>query len=93
VAYRIYLYKRNSKKSGRVFNLTKEQFESVYGNPCYYCGRKLQVMGLDRVDNGVGYEIGNVVSCCTDCNIGKRKLTQREFIGICNLVAKKHPTK
>lgn len=25
-------------------------------------------MGLDRLDNSKGYEITNIVSCCTTCN-------------------------
>lgn len=35
--------------------------------------------GIDRVDNNKGYEIENVVTCCTDCNKKKLKKTQEEF--------------
>lgn len=28
-------------------------------------------IGLDRLDNAKGYEPGNVVSCCSECNIAR----------------------
>src|SRR6266478_407202 len=48
--------------------------------PCYYCGSALSSTGcgLDRQDNERGYEIGNVVPCCKDCNFKKGHL---EYVG------------
>jgi hypothetical protein len=28
-------------------------------------------IGLDRLDDSKGYEVGNVVSCCTECNLAR----------------------
>jgi len=55
---------------------------------CSYCGappklRKrpanLPYNGLDRVDSSKGYVLGNVVSCCTTCNVMKSTLSQEEL--------------
>jgi hypothetical protein len=43
--------------------------------------------GLDRVDNGKGYEIDNVVPCCKECNYAKCDRTQKDFV---NWVKKCH---
>lgn len=39
----------------------------------------IEVNGVDRVDNNIGYEISNVVTCCKTCNFAKRNLSQSEF--------------
>lgn len=35
--------------------------------------------GIDRVDSDIGYTIQNCVPCCYTCNIGKNKMSIREF--------------
>jgi len=35
--------------------------------------------GIDRINSGIGYEIGNVVSCCKHCNTAKNSLTTEQF--------------
>lgn len=54
------------------FTLTFEEYKSLISKPCYYCegefGKVETSLGLDRIDNGRGYELDNVLSCCTDCN-------------------------
>jgi hypothetical protein len=57
-------YKNGAIERGVSFNLSFEEFESFYGISCFYCGVQFSVIGLDRVDNGRGYEMGNIVSCC-----------------------------
>jgi hypothetical protein len=39
----------------------------------------LEYNGIDRVDNFVGYEYGNVVTCCRWCNSFKSDRTQDDF--------------
>ena len=36
--------------------------------------------GIDRVDNNRGYEIENVVPCCTSCNSAKMDLSKEDFL-------------
>lgn len=55
------------------------RFEDIYR------GRKMSNAyfkhnGLDRVDSNRGYEVNNVVPCCTKCNYMKLAMTRDEFI-------------
>ena len=81
-----------AKKLGVLFSLTKEEFIELTKKNCFYCNSaptpyaKRQrenapfiANGLDRVDNIKGYEIGNVVPCCTKCNSAKNDGTKEEF--------------
>jgi Zn ribbon nucleic-acid-binding protein len=38
------------------------------------------INGVDRLDNDKGYIEGNVVSCCTACNLMKKELHHKHFI-------------
>jgi hypothetical protein len=38
------------------------------------------INGVDRLDNNKGYVEGNVVSCCTACNLMKKELHYKHFI-------------
>ncbi len=72
-----------AKRRGLEWHLTKEQYLSLVSRPCEYCGGMLSGTGssLDRIDNGRGYEIGNVVQCCGPCNRVKSDvLTYEEMI-------------
>lgn len=58
-------------KKGIQFVLSFEEYALIIEKPCYYCNRKMTDecgLGLDRVDNSIGYVINNVVSCCSICN-------------------------
>ena len=65
--------KRLASRRRKTFNISYEDFVKLIDMPCYYCrnelGKKSETgSGLDRLDNSIGYEIGNVVSCCAFCN-------------------------
>lgn len=83
-------YKDRSLKRGIEFLLSKEQFMAFWRKPCYYCGYKIKTIGLDRVDNSKGYELGNIVACCALCNQAKSDMPQDQFIFQCSLVARNH---
>jgi hypothetical protein len=62
-----------AKRREKEFKLSFEEYKSAISLPCYYCNYQIGVpveksVGLDRLDNSIGYEIGNVVSCCAACN-------------------------
>lgn len=40
--------------------------------------------GIDRIDNSIGYEVCNCVSCCQTCNLAKRDMTYDEFVAWIN---------
>ena len=49
-----------------------------------YCGKKPKInkalLGLDRLNNDLGYIKNNIGSCCKECNLMKNKLNYEEFI-------------
>lgn len=74
-------YRVNAKKRGLIFDLSKDDFNRLLLAPCEYCGALSNpIGGIDRVDNGVGYIAGNIVPCCTVCNLAKRNQTKEEFL-------------
>ena len=73
-------YKAGAKSRKHEFAITLEEFESFWQEPCFYCGGEINTIGLDRVDNTVGYKMNNIKSCCTQCNTAKRASSIREWI-------------
>lgn len=65
--------RRAAKQRGKSWSLTFEQYEVLAVLPCHYCtgllGKVEAGSGLDRIDNDKGYEPGNVLPCCTFCNL------------------------
>lgn len=64
-------YKKDAKRVGRVFELTREQAFALFQQDCFFCGTQStseQLMGIDRFDNSQGYLISNVVPACEICN-------------------------
>lgn len=86
-------YKKSAASRGHTWALADPDFFALVSSPCHYCGtppdsfRKpnkqvnggFWYSGVDRKDNGRGYEPGNVVSCCWTCNRAKGKLTYAKF--------------
>lgn len=73
-------YKADAKKRSLSFDLTFDDFISFWQKPCFYCGSKIETIGLDRHINDFGYSLSNIVSCCTECNFFKRSLDGDEFL-------------
>jgi|LakMenE18May11ns_1017448.scaffolds.fasta_scaffold9128530_1 hypothetical protein len=61
-------YKYAAKKRGYEFDLTIEDFKTFWNKPCFYCGTDINGIGIDRIDNNIGYQMFNCVSCCSICN-------------------------
>jgi hypothetical protein len=84
-------YRHDAKRrGGREFLITKEQFMDLWQKPCYYCNGSIPTIGIDRVNNDVGYTVDNIVPCCTRCNLAKRNLSKPEFIAMCYAIIKTH---
>lgn len=84
---RIYkTYKSSAKRYGRVFELTKDDFRAIYQNKCYYCGDIIATIGIDRMDNDLGYTKSNTVPCCKKCNWMKGSHNAKDFIDNCNKI-------
>jgi hypothetical protein len=85
-------YRAAARQAGRSFALTYDQFYGFWQKPCFYCRQEIKFIGLDRINNALGYAIDNVVSCCTRCNMMKKNLGQSVFIQQCMLISKFHTT-
>ena len=73
------ILRADAKKRGIPLLLTREQFDLLWGEPCVYCGARIEGIGLDRVDSTGPYSRSNVVPCCWLCNTWKSHLTIDEF--------------
>lgn len=85
-------YQASAKRRGNEFSISYEEFVSFWQKPCFYCDELIMTIGLDRVDNDLGYAIDNIVSCCAICNWMKRSLPQDVFIDRCYKIANKNAT-
>jgi hypothetical protein len=81
-------YRKGALKRNLLFNLSEEEFSKYWKKPCSYCGSNIETIGIDRIDNNLGYDINNIISCCELCNWMKRDMTQQEFYNRCNKIVK-----
>lgn len=86
-------YKKSARRSGRTFTLSFEQFSTFWNTPCTYCGEAIKTIGLDRVDNTIGYAFDNVVSCCKVCNFMKRGYSAVAFMSRCLKITNRQRSK
>lgn len=84
-AGRYTMYKTTAKRKGLEFNLTLSEFTGLISKVCSYCGSKDSI-GVDRVDNEVGYTLENSSPCCTMCNMMKKNLPLEIFLEHCQKI-------
>lgn len=87
-------YVQSARKRGYIFELTADQFKEIITKDCAACGappkeisRKTKeysatpilANGVDRVDNNIGYIVGNVQPMCGPCNKAKSSMGYEAF--------------
>jgi hypothetical protein len=82
-------YIGNARARKVTFEMTYDQFRSLVGQDCHYCGEppgrrvwrheEVAANGVDRLNNDKGYVAGNMVPCCAWCNRAKQQLSAAEF--------------
>lgn len=96
------VYKVSAKSRGLSFSLTQDEFIHLAKSECEYCGAGPQnktvptrkngsrfvYNGIDRINNSLGYESGNVVSCCKRCNRMKMDMTVEQFLEKCMAIVR-----
>lgn len=82
--YRI--YKSNALKKGKDFLLTPEDFANIVSSPCVYCGGSETRIGIDRIDNSIGYTKENSAPCCKMCNYMKKNHSVTDFLSHINKI-------
>jgi len=63
---------------------------------CYYCSsevyilyervREMKQWSLDRIDNNIGHNKGNIVIACLECNLKRRRINKDKFMFTKNMV-------
>ncbi len=84
-------YKRSAKIRDHSFNISFDQFLVMIDQECFYCGKSpsqtfkgnredFLYNGIDRLESNRGYEIGNIVTCCKECNYLKWTKSINDFL-------------
>lgn len=73
--------KTQAKKHGKTWSISFDDWWVLIGpNVCVYCTGPINVgSGLDRIDQGRGYDADNVVPCCFANNIERGTLSFAEY--------------
>ena len=87
---RYVMIKKGAKRRGYSFLLTMDEFMKYWNQKCFYCSDAIEGIGIDRVNNSVGYEVGNIVSCCKTCNMMKLVSSSDSFIDQCRKISETH---
>ena len=77
-------YRERDRRRGLRMGLSFAQFREMSLLPCVYCGdppsgSPIARNTLDRIDSSGGYTAGNVVPCCTVCNLAKKDMSLDTF--------------
>ncbi len=88
--YRYNTYKSGAERRGLEFSLTFEDFILFWEKPCFYCGEKIEGIGIDRKNNSIGYTNENCIVCCKICNFMKHNLDENLFIKQCIKISDTH---
>jgi hypothetical protein len=85
-------YTKRATKKNLEFTLTQEEFTQLVSSHCYYCSafNEEEVIGIDRVDNIVGYIYPNVAPACWNCNRIKYTYDALFFIEHCKTIYYKY---
>ena len=72
-------YKKRAKKGNFIFELTQEDCKKFYKTECEYCGDTIKGLGIDIIDNNLGYILSNCRPCCSTCNYMKHIMNESQF--------------
>ncbi|MFO0825322.1 MAG: hypothetical protein U0792_19750 [Gemmataceae bacterium] len=83
-----------AKKRRHGWELSREEFEALISQPCYYCGFPINEtgIGLDRIDDSGVYRAGSVLPACGECNrirSDKYTVAEMQLIGKALAVVKR----
>jgi hypothetical protein len=76
-------YIQSAKKRNLFFDISYEDFVLITNNVCTYCNElspNCRHVGIDRVDNSIGYIKDNIIPCCSVCNRMKSQLSVEDFL-------------
>ncbi len=79
-----------AKKRGLEVTLSEEDLTHLYGQSCIYCGTSDTDIGIDRMNNRLGYTWNNSVPSCSMCNMMKETMSYCTFICMARCIAGIH---
>jgi hypothetical protein len=90
------VYRKGAQSRNHPWELTRDDFRRLTSMNCHYCGGAPAMVtkvdringssetytynGIDRVDNALGYFIGNVAPACWNCNHSKVDLSLDAYL-------------
>ena len=82
-------YIKNANKRDLDILITFDVFCELVNYPCYYCDyfKEGSIIGIDRINNDIGYIKENIVPCCENCNYMKSFYHPLFFIQKCKIIA------
>lgn len=96
-------YQRNAMNRNYTFALSFNEFVVFLKDNCFYCGApplqkstsdysspNFTYNGIDRIDNTLGYELSNSVSCCGTCNRIKADMDVDYFLRLIKSIYERH---
>lgn len=85
-------YRSRAKSKKIQFSLSFPDFISKVTDKCYICGidGKQNELGVDRIDNKIGYIFTNTSGCCWKCNRMKSNMKYEDFISYLKLINPNH---
>jgi hypothetical protein len=81
-------YQSQAKIRKIPFKIEYGSFIKYWQKSCSYCGSVINTIGLDRINNNLGYIEGNINSCCKICNSMKAEMSFDHFISKCENILK-----
>lgn len=80
-------YRHRARRLGLRFAVGRACFDALTtATTCAYCRRPAEPdrpLGLDRIDNALGYTLRNIAPCCPRCNRMKGTLDAEAFVRLC----------
>lgn len=96
-------YRTKANRIGLEFKMSEKDFIKLSQLNCFYCNKApsnfysgykryggFTYNGIDRINNKLGYIADNIISCCKNCNLAKRELTQDEFFDMIKRIFERH---
>lgn len=72
-------YKAQVQRKGIAWALSKQEWESISAQECYFCASKAQWNRPERLENNQGFATGNVVAMCKQCHVLRGDFSESVF--------------
>lgn len=85
--YHYGLRKREARRKGAGFPLTRGQYALLFNGPCRFCGFPVEHGGIARMDGSLPWDASNTVPACSACALMSRGMDGDAFVRKCIEIA------